>query len=222
MSPSTFQLPIAFDLLATFFFGLTGALVGIRRGYDIVGVSALALISGVGGSVIRDGIFIQQGPPAAVLDPRYLYAILCGILVGLIVRDRIERFGRFVAVLDAIGLATYAVFGTQKALLAGLAPAVAVLIGVVNAVGGGLLRDIITREEPLVFRPGQFYVLAGALGAIIFVLLAAQPWINAMLAGVIATLAALLMRLLAIRYNLKTRTFYAPESPNPPSGGQPS
>ena len=162
MSPESFQLPVGFDLLATFFFGLTGALVGIRRGYDIVGVSALALICGVGGSVIRDGIFLQQGPPAVALDARYLYAIGVGILVGLIV------------------------------------------------------RDIITREEPLVFRPGQFYVLAAALGATIFVVLAYRPWIPATAAGLAAIGCALTVRVLSILFNLKTRTFYAPKPAVPP------
>ena len=215
MEPTAFALPIAVDLIAIFFFGLTGALAGIRRGYDIVGVSALALICGVGGGVIRDGIFLQEGPPAVAQDPRYLYAIAAGIVVGLIVRDRVERFGRFLAVVDAFGLAAYAIYGTQKALLAELSPVVAILIGVVNAVGGGLLRDIITREEPLVFKPGQFYVLAAALGSTVFVLLAYQPWIGAMGTGLIAVGCTLAMRFASIRFNLKTRTYYA--APPPPA-----
>jgi uncharacterized membrane protein YeiH len=217
MPPETFQLPIMVDLLATFVFGLTGALVGIRRGYDIVGVFALALICAVGGSVIRDGIFLQQGPPAVAQDARYLYAIGASILVGFVVGTRVERFGRFIALLDAIGLSAYAVFGTQKALLAGLEPAVAVLIGVINAVGGGLLRDILTREEPLVFRPGQFYVLAAALGATVFVVLAFQPWFTAMVSGLIGAGCALVVRVLSIVFNLQTRTFYAPR----PTGSAP-
>jgi len=218
MNPTAFELPIVFDLVATFFFGLTGALAGIRRGYDIVGVSALAFVCGVGGSVIRDGIFLQQGPPAVASDPRYLYAIGTSIVIGLVLRDRVERFGRLLAYLDAIGLAVYAVYGTQKALLIELAPVVAVLVGVTNAVGGGLLRDIITREEPLVFKPGQFYVLAAALGAAVFVLLARLPWTTATGAGLIAIGAALAMRILSILFNLKTRTYYAPKvvPPAPP------
>jgi len=211
MNPDTFQLPIAFDIIAAFFFALTGCLAGIRRNYDIVGVIALAAISSIGGAVIRDGVFLQTDLPAVVKDPIYLYSILAAVVVGRIVGDRIERFGRFLAVIDAIGLAAYAVFGTQKAIAYEIAPAVAVFIGVINACGGGLIRDIITREEPLVFKPGQFYVLAAFVGAVIFVSLTAFTPLNSFASGVIASVLCLSFRLLAIRLNWKTRTFYAPK-----------
>ena len=213
MDSGAFQLPAVFDLAATFFFGVTGALAGIRRGYDVVGVAALALLTGVGGAVIRDGIFLQAGPPAVVRDPRYLYAILAALAAGVLVRERIERFGRFVALLDAVGLGTYAVFGTQKALAASLAPAVAVLIGVINACGGGLLRDVTTREEPLVFKPGQYYVLAALAGAVLFVALTAWTPLAATASGLVASGATFLLRLLAIHRNWKTRSFYPPPGP---------
>jgi uncharacterized membrane protein YeiH len=206
-----FTLPVAFDLIAVFFFGLTGCLAAIRRGYDIVGVISLAAICAIGGAIIRDGVFLQSDLPAAIKDPRYLYAILVSVVVGRIVGERIERFGRFLAVMDAIGLGAYAVFGTQKALLHGIDPLVAVFIGVINAMGGGLIRDIITREEPLVFKPGQFYILAAFVGATCFVVLAAWTPVNSFISGIIASVACVAFRLLAIRLNWKTKTFYAPK-----------
>ena len=211
MNTDIFQLPIAFDIVAAFFFALTGCLAGIRRNYDIVGVIALASISAVGGSVIRDGVFLQTDLPAVVKDPVYLYSILAAIVVGRIVGDRIERFGRFLAVIDAIGLASYAVYGTQKAIVYEIAPVVAIFIGVINACGGGLIRDIITREEPLVFKPGQFYVLASVVGAALFVILTAFTPLNSFFSGVIASILCVLFRLLAIKLNWKTRSFYAPK-----------
>lgn len=210
MNPDTFQLPLAFDIIAAFFFALTGCLAGIRRNYDIIGVIALSAICAVGGSVIRDGVFLQTDLPAVVKDPVYLYSILAAIIIGRILGDRMERFGRFLAIIDAIGLASYAVYGTQKALVYHISPAVAVFIGVINACGGGLIRDIITREEPLVFKPGQFYVMAAIVGGILFVTLTAFTPLSSFESGIIASLLCLVFRLLAIRLNWKTKTFYAP------------
>lgn len=223
MTETTFTLPVTFDLFALFFFGLTGAMVAIRRNYDIVGICALAVVCGAGGGVIRDGIFLQGGPPAIALDPRYFYALGLAVCVGLLVGDRIERFGRTVALLDALGLGAYAVFGTQKALAAGLNPTVSVFIGLINACGGGLLRDIIMREEPLVFKPGQFYVLAALFGALGFVFLIHILEVPPTLAGVIGIVITFLTRYLGIRYNWKTRSFYVlkvpPTPPDPVGGG---
>src|SRR6202012_2519626 len=86
-----FRLPIYFDLGATFLYALTGALVAVRRHYDIVGLFVLALVSGVGGGLIRDGIFIQNGPPLAMKDARYLYAVLAGCFAAVLFSDRIDR-----------------------------------------------------------------------------------------------------------------------------------
>ena len=73
-----FYLPAAFDLGAVFFFALTGALAAMRRGYDVVGLVALAFVTGLGGALIRDGLFLHQGPPAMTKDWRYLAAVLAG------------------------------------------------------------------------------------------------------------------------------------------------
>lgn len=217
MTSDAFQLPIAFEIVAAFFIALTGCLAGIRRGYDIVGVIALASISAVGGAVIRDGVFLQTDLPAVVKNPVYLYSILAAIVVGKIVGERMEKFGRFLAIMDAIGLAAYAVFGTQKAILYDVAPVVAIFIGVINACGGGLIRDIITREEPLVFKPGQFYVLASVVGAVLFVVLTAFTPLNSFVSGITASILCVLFRLLAIKLNWKTRSFYAPKAKPTPS-----
>ena len=214
MNPEVFHLPITFDVFASFFLGLSGCLAGIRRNYDIVGVIALASICAVGGAVLRDGVFLQTDIPAVVENPAYLYSILASVIVGRILGTKMERFGRFLAVIDALGLAAYSVFGTQKAIGYEVAPAVAVFIGVINACGGGLIRDIITREEPLVFKPGQFYVLASFLGATSFVILTAFSPANGFVSGIIACILCVLFRLLSIKLNWKTRSFYAPKTNN--------
>jgi uncharacterized membrane protein YeiH len=212
-----FSLPIWFDLVAIFCFSLTGGIVAMKRGYDIVGLLALAMLTGLGGGLIRDGIFIQQGPPALATDPRYIQMAIVGALVGALMGDRVQYFRRIIAGIDAIGLGAYAVFGTQKSLAAGLAEPAAILVGVINAAGGGLLRDVITNEEPLVFRPGQFYVLVALGAAVLFVVatveLGLAPGLSAL--GIIAL--TFIFRVLTILFNWKTAALAPPPTVPPPS-----
>jgi uncharacterized membrane protein YeiH len=209
-----FQLPVWFDLGATLVFAITGAMAAARRGYDIVGVVALAALSGLGGALVRDGVFIQQGPPAVVTDARYSYAVLIGVALGLVTGERILRFARLIAIVDALGLGAYAVVGVQKSLAAGLAVPAAVLVGVINACGGGLVRDVIVNEEPLVFKPGQFYALVALAGAVLFVWLTVQTPLNATEAAFSVMGATFVFRSLTIAFNWKTTSFVEP--PRPP------
>jgi uncharacterized membrane protein YeiH len=212
MHDAAFQLPAWFDLAATFAFALTGALAAIRRGYDIVGVFFLALASGLGGGLIRDGIFIPGIEPTPLLtDPRYIELVVGATIVGALFARYVTRVRRLVAVIDALGLGAYAAFGTQKALQAGLSAPAAILVGVVNAAGGGLLRDIITREEPLVFRPGQFYVLTAVAGAVTFVFFSVRLEAAATPSAVAAIVVTFVFRMLTIVFNWRTSPVAPPE-----------
>jgi uncharacterized membrane protein YeiH len=212
MQDSAFHLPVWFDLGATFAFGVTGALAAIRRGYDIVGVFFLALACGIGGGLIRDAVFIHSAAATPLLtDARYIGAIVAATVIGAAFGSHVKRFRRTIALIDAIGLGAYAAFGTQKALQAGLAVPAAILVGVINAAGGGLLRDVITREEPLVFKPGQFYVLTALAGAVTFVFAAARIEISATLAAWAAIVVTFVFRVLAILFNWRTSAITAPQ-----------
>lgn len=201
---AVFHLPVWFDLGATFAFALTGALAGIKRGYDVVGVLSLAIVSGIGGGLIRDGIFLQQGVTPLLTNPAYLYVIGAAAAGGMLLGERVRHFNRVIAMVDAIGLGAYACFGVEKSLQAGLGPTAAVLVGVVNAVGGGLLRDVLSREEPLVFRPGQFYVLVALAGAVTFVFLSVQLRVAATTAAFAAIALTFVFRMLTIVFNWRT------------------
>ena len=199
-----FQLPAIFDLSAVFFFALTGALAAIRRGYDFVGLFIMAFVTGVGGALIRDGLFIPQGPPAIVADGRYLIVIVLACFAGMAIGGFIERFQKTIAYVDALGLGAYAVVGVQKAMIANMSIPAAVMIGTINAVGGGLLRDIIVRVEPLMLKPGQFYVLAALLGSSLFAGLTAVTTLSASQAALIAIAVTFVIRILAIWFNWQT------------------
>ncbi len=212
MSNGSFLLPVWFDLGATFAFGITGALAAMKRGYDIVGAFFVALACGIGGGLIRDAVFVPHADATPlVTDPRYIEAILMATIVGVLFGQHVKRFRRTIALIDALGLGAYAAFGTQKALQAGLAAPAAVLVGVINAAGGGLLRDVITRMEPLVFKPGQFYALTAVAGAITFVFLTAQLGWSATVAALVAIVVTAVFRVLTIVFNWRTSAIAAPE-----------
>src|SRR5262245_61598524 len=152
-----FQLNAWFDLTATFCFGVTGGLIARRKGYDIVGVLALAFATGAGGGLLRDAVFINRETPVVITDPRYLMVIVLASLVSIFSGSQITRLQKVFLIFDALGLGAYAVVGTQKSLYSGLSIPTAMLVGVLNAVGGGLLRDVIARDEPMLFRPSEYY-----------------------------------------------------------------
>lgn len=217
MLKDQFALPVYFDLGATFLYALTGALLAIRRHYDVVGLFVLALVSGLGGGLIRDGVFIQSGPPLAMKDGRYLYAIMAGCLTAAMFRHGVDRLQKGFLLADALGLGAYAVVGVERSLEANLSVMASILVGVINASGGGLLRDVLVREEPLLFKPGQFYVLAALLGASVFTVLIVhfqKPTTSALL----AIGCTFVFRILAIVFNWKTRTLW-PEQPQDKAGG---
>ena len=201
-------LPLAVELGATFVAGLAGALAAVRRQYDYVGVFALAFVSGLGGALVRDGIFLGQSPPIAVRDSRYLLAVVAATLAAVGINQLNRPLARAVLVFDAIGLGVYAVVGADRSLAAGLGHFGAILVGVVNAVGGGVLRDVLTREEPVLFKPGQYYATAAALGSVLYVGLRAALEMNPQPAAFIAGGVAILVRLLAVRYDWRTRPWY--------------
>lgn len=198
-----FLLPIEFDLAATFLFALTGVWVASRRGYDLVGAFMLAFVTGVGGGLLRDSVFIKQ-IPLVMQDARYLWMVVAAVAVGTVTLRLAERFEHLIAYVDALAIGVYGVVGANKAMIAGIAPVPALLVGICNAVGGGLLRDVLVREEPMVFKPGQLYTLAALVGLVLFVVMSYQYGVDTNYAAWIAIGATFLLRLLAIRFGWTT------------------
>ena len=202
----SFLLPIWFDLAAVFLFALTGVWAATRRGYDVVGAFVLAFVTGVGGGLLRDAIFLDE-IPVVMKDARFLYAVFAALVVGALTQRLAERFELLIAYVDAAAIGVYAVFGANKSLVAGVAPEAAVLVGLCNAVGGGLIRDVVVRDEPLLLKPGQLYFLASLVGCVGFVVLSHHYGIEVETAAWIAIALTLLLRVLAIRFNWRTTAF---------------
>jgi uncharacterized membrane protein YeiH len=212
---STYELPLAFSFIAHLTFGITGALAGLRRGYDVIGVAFMALVTAIGGGLIRDGILISQGPVGILTNGTLLGVVLVGAVLALVFHRLFDRLGRVIAVIDAIGLGAFAVYGTQKSLEAGLSDPGAVMGGMITCVGGGLLRDVLVREEPLLLKPGQFYALVALLGCVLYMGLPRWGLASPRDAANITIVIVFTTRMLAIRLNWTTHALRR-EPPTPP------
>lgn len=195
-------LTLLLDLAGTLVFALSGALLAVRKDLDIVGVAVLSVAAGLGGGLLRD-VLLGATPPAALRNEAYLLTALAAAALGFWFHPGIARLARLnagIRLLDAIGLGFFAIAGTLKSLNAGLDPVPAVLLGVVTGVGGGVVRDLLAGEVPLVLRQ-EVYALAALLGATIFVL-ADQGGLARSPAAALGVGATVLLRLLALRFNL--------------------
>ena len=157
-------LPLYIDFGATFLFAVTGAMFAIRRHYDWVGAFVLALCSGLGGGLLRDGLFINNGAPVAMRHPGYIWAVIAGCIAAGLFHQFVGKLDRLFLYADALGLGMYGVVGTTKASVAGLSLPAAIFVGVVNAVGGSIIRDVLTNTEPLLFKARATLCRGGAGG----------------------------------------------------------
>ncbi len=160
-------LVLVLDLGGTFAFALSGAMAGIRRRLDLFGVLVLAFAAATFGGITRD-VLIGAVPPAALVDWRYLAVAVAAGLLNFMWPALIERLGKPVRMLDAMGLALFAVAGTQKALAFGLSPVMAALLGMLTGIGGGVARDVLLSEIPAVLK-ADLYAVAALAGAVVVV-----------------------------------------------------
>ena len=159
----------ALDLAGTFVFALSGAFKGVRRDLDWLGITALAVLTGVGGGMVRD-VLLGDTPPAVFRDERYLAVCLLGAVAVLVFGRTISRTWNRVMVADAIGLGLFAALGAAKGAAFGLGPLGTILAGALTAVGGGVIRDVLVGDRPAVLYKG-YYATAAILGAAVLVLL---------------------------------------------------
>lgn len=189
----------AMDLFGTAVFAVSGGLLAARKRYDVFGFLVVAMAPAIGGGTLRD-VALGALPVFWVADGNYLIVTAAAALFTFFFARFFVRYATALLVADAFGLALFAVVGAQKALALGAAPLLAVAMGAITASGGGILRDVLCREEPLILRR-EIYATAAILGAALFVGMMAQTGDRAA-ALVTGFLGALLLRLVAIRRNL--------------------
>lgn len=188
------------DLIGVFFFAVSGGLLAVRKGFELVGVVALSLVTALGGGIIRD-VVLGATPPTAFDDVLYLVVPLAAAAVVFVAHGPIgQQLTTPVQLFDAAGLGLFAVTGAVKASAFEASAVGAVLIGVISAVGGGIIRDVLANDQPHLFHPNsRLYAIPAALGATVIVV----AWRNDFYSGELAIAVAAVVfaiRLAAIRF----------------------
>lgn len=192
------------DLFGTAVFAISGALAAGRKNLDLFGVIVLGLVTAVGGGTLRDAT-LGATPVFWVVDPVYIIVASTAALITVVLA-RLDRIPHGLLVkADALGLATFTVIGAEKALSLGFSPVIALVTGVMTGCFGGMIRDLLCGEIPLILQK-EIYATAALFGAGVYVGvgLTPLPTAAAIWSGL---LAALLLRLAAIRWHLQLPVF---------------
>lgn len=186
------------DLAGTFAFAISGATAARRCNLDLFGILAIAFITACGGGIARD-LCIGAIPPAGLSDWRYLFTAIVAALLTIVAYPWVERLTYPVRLFDAMGLGLFAVYGAHKALLFGHNAEVAVLLGMITAIGGGMARDVLLARVSVVLQQ-EIYALAAFAGAALAVIGEYYRW-PAVWATWLPILFCFGLRFLALRYH---------------------
>lgn len=195
-------VPHYLDLAGIFVFAVSGALAAVRKRLDVVGMAVLAEITALGGGILRD-LVIDAGRPAAFTRLSYVLVPLAAAAIVFFWHPQVARILPAVTVFDAAGLGLFCVTGTIKALDNGLSPVHAALLGVCTAVGGGVLRDMLSGQIPAVLYDRQLYALPAMLGAAVVAAAHALERTGAAV-SVGAVVLTFALRMLAVRHGWRT------------------
>ncbi|MBB5418623.1 putative membrane protein YeiH [Paraburkholderia atlantica] len=192
------------DLIGTFVFAISGAVAARQRRLDLFGIVVIAFMVACGGGIVRD-VCIGAIPPAGLSNWRYLATALAASAVTILAYPQVRRLRQPVLFFDAIGLGLFAVSGAQKALTYGHNAELAILLGVVSAVGGGVMRDVVLSRVPAILER-EIYASAALFGAAVQVGFAYAGWTDWWTPW-FATLACVLVRLASLRYGWRLPVF---------------
>ncbi len=206
------------DLAGTFAFAISGAVAARQRGLDGFGILVIAFTVACGGGVLRD-LCLGATPPPGLSDWRYLAVSLFAALVTMSSKGLVERLQHPVVLFDSLGLGLFAVTGAQKALLYGVNVEVAVLLGMVTAVGGGLARDVLLNRVPVILQR-EIYASAALVGASIETIGDRLGWLSGSRTWV-ALGACFALRYASLRYSWNLPRFaHSQTEMDPPESGQ--
>lgn len=186
------------DYTGTLVFAISGALAAMRHRFDPFGVLILATVTAVGGGSLRD-VLIGRTPVGWMQDINYAYLILAGTLIAILFRSYLTYVRRTMFLFDAIGLGLFTITGVEIGLGAGLHPIICVLLGTLSAAFGGVIRDMLSNEVPLIFHK-EVYASLSLLGGVLFIGLQSTTlstnWVYILTSSLVVVL-----RILAVRYN---------------------
>lgn len=202
-----------FDLLGVSIFAVSGALAAGRKRLDLLGVVVIAMVTAIGGGTIRD--LLLDRPVFWTSQPRYLYIILVSALLTVVWTRRFRPPERALAIADALGLALFAISGAQIAERVGLPGIVCVIMGTITGVAGGMIRDVLTTEIPMILRRGQIYATAAIVGIVAYLLLSRSLGVGEPTSALVGMVLVAVLRISSIVWNWTLPVFSLDKSESP-------
>jgi uncharacterized membrane protein YeiH len=177
--------------------------LGLKKGMDPIGLIVLAFVTSFGGGTLRD-LLIGNTPVFILSNPRFIFAVLSICILMFFIGKFIVKFGKVLEMFDAVALGLFAIFGANKGLEFGIHPVGCVALAAITGAGGGIIRDIICREIPLVFQR-EIYIFPCVIGSIIYIIWI--KWFNGdkEMVGTFCSLFIIIVRILAIKYNYRIK-----------------
>jgi uncharacterized membrane protein YeiH len=194
----TFQYP--FELIGTFFFAVSGALAMQDKEHDWFGAAFTGFVTAIGGGTLRD-MMLGSYPLVWIADINFLYAVLIGVAAAIGFFSVFIRWRRMFLLFDTLGISFFTILGVEKAIGLGVRPEIAAIMGMFSAVMGGVIRDTLTNEVPVIFRK-EIYATACLIGAIVYLVLDLNTPLERNYNLVISITAIILIRLLAVKFKL--------------------
>ena len=192
------------DILGTLSFVISGALLAINKKLDPFGVFVIAFVTSVGGGTLRD-ILIGRTPVGWMINLTYVYIIILGYFLTIFLKNHLDNFRKSLFLFDTIGLGIFTLTGIEIGLQQNLHPIICVMLGTISASFGGVIRDILCNEIPVIFRK-EIYATVCIFGGILFFLLKLTP-LSAEAIQLITALAIIFIRIMAVKFKWQFKNF---------------
>ncbi len=200
------------DLLGTSAFAISGALAAMNRRLDLFGIFIIAFVTAIGGGTIRD-ILIDNTPVTWMENTVYIYLIGVVTIITIIFRTQLDRLKKSLFLFDSIGLGIFTITGVELGIQNDLNPIICITLGAMTGTFGGVIRDILCNEIPVIFRK-EIYATASIMGGLAFILLHELNF-NQDVIYIITSLTVIIIRLMAVKFRISLPSFYLSEERNP-------
>jgi uncharacterized membrane protein YeiH len=199
------------DLLGTIAFAISGALAAMNRRLDLFGIFIIAFVTSIGGGTLRD-VLIGSTPVTWMENIIYIYLIGVVTIFAIIFRNKLDHLKRSLFLFDTIGLGVFTITGVEMGVQNNLNPIISIAIGAMTGTFGGVIRDILCNEIPVIFRK-EIYATACLVGGLAFVILH-ELSVSTDVIYVATSLTVIIIRLVVVKYHISLPSFYLTSSPS--------
>lgn len=200
-----------FDLLGTVAFAISGALAAMNRRMDLFGIFIIGFVTATGGGTLRD-VLIGQTPVNWMHNLFYVYLIGISVIIAIVFRNKLEYLKKSLFLFDTIGLGVFTITGVETGIQNDLNPIISIALGAMTGTFGGVIRDILCNEIPVIFRK-EIYATACIIGALAYVVLY-DLGVNADIIYLVTSLTVIGIRLIVVKYHISLPSFYLSSGKN--------